>query len=101
MNPLEIRKRLLVAESDLLRVRLSEDFESLRSVWEQSGIRGRFWSDWVASLAAMVTGLGSLRSGISSDPVRPRSWVSRWVQGAGLLSSVWLAWKRARGGRHP
>ena len=39
MTPLETRKRLLVAESDLLRVQLSEDGERLKSAWDRSGVR--------------------------------------------------------------
>lgn len=98
MTPLETRKRLLVAESDLLRVQLSEDGERLKSAWDRSGVRARFWSGLVASLAVLMTGLSALRQNTSGDASKHASWGGRFLQGASLVSTLWLSWKRARGG---
>lgn len=98
MTPLETRKRLLVAESDLLRLQLSEDGDRLKSAWDRSGVRARFWSGLVASLAVLMTGLSALRQNSSADSAKRGSWVGRFLQGASLVSTLWLSWKRARGG---
>ena len=98
MTPLETRKRLLVAESDLLRVQLSEDGERLKSAWDRSAVRARFWGGLVASLAVLMTGLSALRQNTSGDASKHASWGGRFLQGASLISTLWLSWKRARGG---
>jgi len=91
MNPLETRKRLLMAESDLLRIQLSEDIESLRSAWDRSGSRARIWSGLIGSIPMLMAGMNSLCPKPTTNEGRRRSWAS-------LLSTVWLSWKRARSG---
>ena len=98
MNTLETRKRLLIAESDLLRIQLSEDIESLRSAWDRSGARARVWGGLVTSVAALMAGMTTLRPKSTADGSNRRSWGALLLQGASLLSAVWLSWKRARGG---
>ncbi len=98
MNALETRKQLLMAESDLLRIQLSEDIESLRSAWNRSGARARVWSGLISSIAVLMAGMTTLRPKPMSGGGNRRSWVTVLLQGASLLSAVWLSWKRARSG---
>lgn len=96
VTALETRKRLLIAESDLLREQLAEDVGALCASWEQSGMRFRLWSSLAASLAVLMTGLGALRTKPPEEP-RPRSWAGGLLQALSLLSTVWIGWKRSRG----
>ncbi|MEN9776873.1 MAG: hypothetical protein RJB04_628 [Verrucomicrobiota bacterium] len=98
MNPLETRKRLLMAESDLLRIQLTEDIESLRSAWDRSGSRARIWSGLISSIPMLMAGMSALHPKPTADGGSRRSWGTLLLQGAGLLSTVWLSWKRARSG---
>ena len=98
MNPLETRKRLLMAESDLLRIQLTEDIESLRSAWDRSGSRARIWSGLISSIPMLMAGMNSLCPKPTTNEGRRRSWGAMLLQGASLLSTVWLSWKRARSG---
>ena len=97
MTSLETRKRLLIAESDLLRGQLSEDVQALCASWGQSGTRLRLWSGLAASLAVLMTGLSALRSK-PPDESRHRSWIGGILKGLSLRSTVWSGWKRSRGG---
>lgn len=98
MNTLETRKRLLIAESDLLRIQLSEDIESLRSAWDRSGARARVWSGLISSIAVLMAGMTTLRPKPTVDGGHRRSWGALLLQVASLASTVWLSWKRARSG---
>ena len=98
MNPLETRKRLLLAESDLLRVQLADDFGLLLAAWRRAGMPGRSLggaSPGIVFLTACLSALGRFR-----DPVPGGHasvfWVGRLVRGIGLVSTVWLGWQRAR-----
>ena len=96
MNPLETRKRLLLAESDLLRVQLADDFGLLLAAWRRAGMPGRSLggaSPGIVFLTACLSALGRFRDPGGHASV---SWLGRLVRGIGLVSTVWLGWQRAR-----
>lgn len=101
MKALETRKRLLLAESDLLRVQLSEDFGLLRAAWARSGIRGRPMEGVSSGVALLMACLGAFGRVRGPGPLGGgrRSWIERLFRGVGVLSTLWLGWRRARGAR--
>ena len=87
MNPLESRKQLLIAESELNRAQSVQDFQTMtaeaRSLARQAGTITSF-----ASAAAMlVAGVVSFRKK-KSAPEKP-SWLRTILKGAGLAGSLW------------
>lgn len=96
MNPLETRKRLLLAESDLLRIQLSDDFGLLMAAWRRAGIPARSLSGaspMVEFFSACLSAVGRFRDPGGHGPV---SWLGRLVRGIGLVAMLWLGWQRAR-----
>jgi hypothetical protein len=93
MNPLESRKQLLLAESELNRAQLVEDVAALtadvRALADHAKSIG-----WVASTAAaLVAGLAALRSRKSAPAGEKPSWLHTVLKGAGLVSSLWMAFR--------
>lgn len=89
LNQLEIRKRLLIAASELHRAHLPGEVDAFRS-----GIRrlmdsaGSFGS--LASLAVtFCAGLVALKRAKPADTETKPSWGQAILRGAGLLSSLW------------
>jgi hypothetical protein len=91
MNPLESRKRLLVAESELNRLQLSEEWHAMTD-----GIRGladrvKSVSSLASVVALFVAGVAAFRRGKSVEADAKPSWLQTIVNGAGLISSLWQA----------
>ena len=93
VNPVQARKQLLIAESDINRAEMLHEWQEI-----SSGVRG--FSDRlksVGSLASAATLLVSafpLRNSQPSDG-KP-SWLNTIFKGAKLAGSLWLAYKSRR-----
>jgi hypothetical protein len=98
LSPRESRKRLLIAESELNRARMMEDAATLKS--EVHGLVDRVKSfDSIASIAAtLVSGLAGFQREKTANGDGKSHWLRRVIKGAGLVSSLWRAF-RSRGGR--
>lgn len=93
VNPLQLRKALLVAESELNRAQLAGELAAL-----QAGARtitGRFKcaGSIASSAVALVTGLVALRRGHLAERDAKPSWLQTILKGAGLISNLWLAFR--------
>ena len=93
MNPLESRKQLLLAESDLNRVGMVGDITSL--AWEVHSLANQ-----ARTIASIMSAATSLVVGLStcwrkkSPPLEAKpSWWQTISKGAGLVSSVWSAFR--------
>ena len=96
VNPLESRKQLLIAESELNRAQLVQEWQAMadgvRSVADRAGIISS-----VASVAAsLIASLASFRRGKSGDAGAKSSWLQTILNGAGLISTLWLAFRPQR-----
>jgi len=89
MNPLAVRKQLLLAESELNRAELAEDWRSLadevRSIADQARTI-RFLASATASLIANLTAFRRAKSAPANE--RP-SWWKLLLRGAKLAGSLW------------
>ena len=98
MKPLETRKRLLLAESDLLRVQVSEDVRLLVDAWGRACPEPRPQAGSITLggllLAWLATRWRTSRMGPQGSG-RGAS-IEGWLRGLGWVSTAWLAWRRAR-----
>ena len=96
MNPLESRKQLLIAESELNRAQLAGDLAALTAGVRTLTDRAKSFSAIASSAAVLVAGLAAFRRGKSVDAEGKPSWLQTIHKGAGLISTLWLAF-RSRG----
>lgn len=86
-----MRKRLLIAESEINRVRLADDLlvvsRSVGAFTDRAGSYGR--------IASSVVGLmAGLAAATVPKAVVKQGWLQTAVSGASLLSSLWGALRR-------
>ena len=96
MNPLELRRRLLVAESELNRSQIIADCAEVTAGVRWFAERARSFSSLLSSAQILITATAAFQQGRSSAGAGPASWLQTMVKGAGLVSTVWFALKRLR-----
>ncbi len=99
MTPLESRKQLLIAESELNRVELAGDLAVLAAGVRSLSRRARSYGSIASSAAVLIAGLAAFQRGKREDADAKRSWLQIILKGAGLISTLWLAF-RSRGQDH-
>ena len=90
-NALESRKRLLIAESELNRAQLVWEVAALRAGVRTLSDRAKSFSSIASSAAALVAGLAAFRRGKPANGGAKPSWLQTVLKGAGLISTLWLA----------
>jgi hypothetical protein len=93
LNPLQSRKQLLLAESDLNRALMLEDVAALTADLRLVTDRARSFGSIASSGAALVAGLAAVRRGKTARGGARPSWLRIILRGAGLLSTLWLAFR--------
>jgi hypothetical protein len=96
VNPLESRKQLLIAESELNRAQLVQEWVVMTAGARTLTDRAKSFGSIASSAALLVAGLASFRRGKSGDTGVKPSWLQTILKGAGLISTLWLAF-RAKG----
>jgi hypothetical protein len=91
MKPLELRKQLLLAESELNRAQLSENLVALRAEVRALTTRATSFRSIASSVAMLVAGLTTFRRNKPEDAMAKTSWWRIILKGAGLISTLWLA----------
>jgi hypothetical protein len=99
LNPLESRKQLLLAESELNRIQLAGDMAALTAGVRTLADRAKSFGSIASSAAVLVAGLAAFRRVKTVDAEAKPSWVQTILKGAGLVSTFWLAF-RSRGKDH-
>jgi hypothetical protein len=97
MNPLESRKQLLIAESELNRAQLAGDIAALTAGVRALTDRAKSFGSIASSAAVLVAGLAAFKRGKPEDADAKRSWLQTILKGAGLVSTLWLAFRPQRG----
>jgi len=97
MSPLESRKQLLIAESELNRSQMEADLAALKTEIVALSDRAKSISSIASSVAMLVAGLAGWRRGTSIGAPVKHSWVQRILKGMGLVSTIWLAFRSQRG----
>jgi hypothetical protein len=93
VNPLESRKRLLIAESELNRVQMVGDMAALRTVIRTLTGRVKFFGSLASASALLVAGLAAFRRGRSMDTGAKPFWLRTLFKGAGVVSTLWPAFR--------
>jgi hypothetical protein len=96
LSPLQSRKRLLLAESELNRAQLVGDIAALDAGLRALGARAQSIEAVATAAAVLFSALAAGRRGGPAEPAPKRPWLTTLIQGAGLLSSLWLAFRTDR-----
>jgi hypothetical protein len=87
MSPLESRKQLLIAESELNREQLLQELRRMKDEVHSLTIQARTISSFASAAATLVAGIVSFRQK-KSAPEKP-SWWRTILKGAQLAGSLW------------
>jgi hypothetical protein len=96
MNPLELRKGLLIAESELNRAQLAGDMAALTAEVRTLTDRAKSFGSIASSAAVLVAALAAFKRGKPVDADAKPSWLKTILKGAGLISTLWLAFRSKR-----
>ena len=93
MNPLESRKQLLIAESELNRAQLVGDMAVLTAGVRTLTNRAKSFGSIASTAAVLVAGLAACRRGKPAPAAEKTSWLQTILKGAGLVSTLWLGFR--------
>jgi len=96
MNALESRKKLLLAESELNRAQLVEDWQTMTDEARSLVNQARTLRSMTSAAAVLINGVASLRRKKSAPAAEKPSWLQNIVKGAGLISTVWQTFRPQR-----
>ena len=94
LNPLESRKQLLLAESELNRGQLVQEWRAMTGEVHSLADQARTVSSMASAAASLVAGLASFRRKKSAPAAEKTSWWQTALKGAGLVSTCWRAFRR-------
>jgi len=92
MNPLQSRKRLLLAESELNRLQLAGDLAALKADVRALTSRAISIAAIASSTAVLMAGLAAFRRAKRAPATKP-SCLQTILKGAGLISTLWTAFR--------
>lgn len=96
LTPLQLRKQLLLAESDLNRAQLERECLALRLEVHACAHRLRTVG-WVVSTGAALAALvAAWRRPVATPASGKTSWWRTLLNGAGLFSSFWAAGRSSK-----
>jgi hypothetical protein len=99
MNSLTSRKQLLVAESELNRAQLVQEWRTMSGNAHALAHQARTIRSIASATASLVGGLLSLRRKISVPAAEKPPWWQTILKGAGLVSTLWQSFRTP--GREP
>jgi hypothetical protein len=89
MNAFELRKQLLIAESDLNRAHLLCEWQTMAADFSALARRAKTISGMASAAGWLVAGLTSFRSKPSTSAAERPSWWQTILKGAGVASFLW------------
>lgn len=96
LSPLELRKRLLIAESELNRAQLLAEWETLTDGVRGLADKAMVISSYASVVAALVAGLAAFRHSKGPPATEKTSWVRTILKGMRVAVSLWLAFRGRR-----
>jgi hypothetical protein len=93
VSPLEVRKQLLIAQSELNRAQLSEEWHAMTHGVRDLAHRAKTIATWAPSAALLVAGLAAFRRRKPAPAARNSSWFQRILNGVRLASTIWFAFR--------
>src|SRR5688572_18890078 len=99
MTPLETRKQLLIAASELNRAHLIGEIAAVTTGVRTLADRAKSFGAVASSAAVLVSGFAAFRRNQAGADDVKSSWLQTILKGAGLISNLWLAFRAP--GRDP
>jgi len=99
LSPLESQKQLLVAESELNRAGLAEEWQAMAHGVRDFAHRAKNIAAWASSAVLVVAGVTALRRAPPRSGAAKTSLFQRILDGARVASTLWFMF-RARGEKH-
>ena len=96
MSPLASRKQLLIAESELNRAQLVQEWQTMASEAHSLTSQARTIGSIVSAAASLVAGLVSCRHKASTPTAEKPSWWQTILKGAQLAGSLWSEFRSQR-----
>ena len=96
LSPLASRKQLLIAESELNRAQLSEEWQTMAHGFRDVAHRSKTIAGWASSAVMLVAGIAALRRAQLAPGNAKSSWLQKLLGGAGVASKIWLAFRSHR-----
>lgn len=96
MSPLQSRKQLLIAESELNREQLVEELAALTTGIRTVAGRAKSFGSIASAATVLVTGLAAFRRTKSVLAAAKPSWLQAALKGAGMVSTLWMAFRSRR-----
>jgi hypothetical protein len=93
LNPLKSRKQLLIAESELNRAQLVQEWQAMADGVRSVADRASTLSSIASSAVSLIAGLASFRHAKPVDAGAKPSWLKTILKGAGQISTLWLAFR--------
>jgi hypothetical protein len=93
LTPLELRKRMLIAESEINRADLCQECEAIAGGFRSFADRAKTISSYASVAAALVAGFTAFQRSKSTPGEEKRPWVQTVLNGLRLAASVWLAFR--------
>ena len=94
LNSLELRKQLLLAESELNRAQLVKEWHSMAGEVRALADEARTVRAMATAATTLVMGLASCVSPPAPPTAKP-SWWQTILKGAGVASTLWQAFARS------
>ncbi len=94
MKPLESRKQLLVAESELNRAQLIQEWQTVAGEARALAQQTRTISSLASAAASLVGGLVSLRFNKPAPAAEKPTWWQTLLKGAGMVTTLWQSFRR-------
>ena len=96
VSPLELRKELLIAESELNRAQLMEEWEAATEWHRTLSAGARTVGSMASAVTLVVSGLRAFRRTRDARKSTGPAWSEPFIKGAGFVSSLWEMF-RSRG----
>jgi hypothetical protein len=95
MNQLEARKQLLIAESEINRLQLLAEWQTIADGVRSVTRKARSIGVIAMAASSLLSGLMSFRRTKPAQPGEKVSWWQTLLKGAQLVGSLWLEFSRA------
>jgi hypothetical protein len=93
MTPLESRKHLLIAESDLNRIQMQENWHELTTSLSEMGHCVQSAMSFASVAALVVASVSAFRGGKATNNGDRTSWFQRILKGAQMAGTLWMAYR--------
>ena len=93
MNPLESRKRLLIAESEINRNQIIQEWQTITDGVHSLAAQAKSISSLVSAGVLLVASVAAFRRRKTKPASTKFSWLQTILKGAGLISTFRLAFR--------